>query len=162
ERNLREKILAPDFRFHHTDSRLALARLCALTDRDDEARKWFDEARRVLDEQGARPLRAIVDYDEALMCARRGDPGDRERAVPLLEAALAQFRAIDMPGWTGRAEHLLSTGKEWSPATDRDTAPSQPPAPPLPDQRPATSDQQSATLVLRCEGDVWSVAFNGA
>src|SRR5262249_10162454 len=162
ERNLREKILAPDFRFYHTDARLALARLCALAGRGDEAREWFDEARGVLDGQGARPLRAIADYDEALMYARRGDAGDRERAVPLLEAALAQFRAIGMPGWIRRAEHLLKTGTEWSPATDADTAPSQPPAPSLPDQRPATSDQQPATLVLRCEGDVWSVAFNGA
>jgi hypothetical protein len=33
---------------------------------------WFERAREVLDQQGARPLRAITDYDEALMYARRG------------------------------------------------------------------------------------------
>ena len=49
------------------------------------------------------------------MYVRRGDAADRERTVPLLEAALAQFRAIGMPGWIRRAEHLLATGKEWSP-----------------------------------------------
>jgi hypothetical protein len=43
----------------------------------------------VLDEKGARPLRAIVDYDEALMYARRGEPGDAAHARPLLDAALA-------------------------------------------------------------------------
>jgi len=45
ERNLRHKTLAPDFRFPHTDARLALAQLCALTGRFDEAREWFEKAR---------------------------------------------------------------------------------------------------------------------
>jgi hypothetical protein len=106
ERNLREKVIAPDFRFPMMDGRLALARLCALQHRDDEAVEWFAAARTVLDEQGARPLRAITDYDEALMYARRGGHGDRERARPLLNAALAQFHAIGMPGWIRRAEAL--------------------------------------------------------
>jgi len=66
--------------------------------------------RQVLDEQGARPLRAIVDYDEALMYARRGAPGDSERARPLLDAALRQFRTLGMPGWIRRAEALLKSG----------------------------------------------------
>jgi hypothetical protein len=52
--------------------RLALARLCALTGRSDEARAWFEKARHVLDEQGARPLRAITDFGEAWMEARHG------------------------------------------------------------------------------------------
>jgi DNA-binding NarL/FixJ family response regulator len=60
----------------------------------------------VLEEQGARPLRAIVDYDEALMYVRRGRRGDRNRAAPLVEAALAQFRQIGMTGWIKRGEEL--------------------------------------------------------
>jgi hypothetical protein len=64
------------------------------------------QARTVLDEQGARPLRAVVDYDEALMYARRAAAGDPERARPLLDAALRQFRALGMPGWIRRAETL--------------------------------------------------------
>jgi tetratricopeptide (TPR) repeat protein len=103
ERNLREKVLAPDFRSVNTDARLSLARLCALQGRFDEAVEWFAKAREVLDEQGARPLRAITDYDEALMYARRGATGDRARAAPLLDRAVAQFRAIGMPGWERRA-----------------------------------------------------------
>jgi len=92
ERNLREKVLAPDFRHVATDARLSLARLCALTGRFDEAREWFEKARRVLDEQGARPLRAVVDFDEAWMEVRRGGAGDRShcstwREVPSSRSA---------------------------------------------------------------------------
>jgi DNA-binding SARP family transcriptional activator len=106
ERNLRQKTLAPDFRYHHTDARLALARLCALTSRFDEAREWFEKARRVLDEQGARPLRAITDFDEAWMEVRRGRDGNRERALALLDAARGPFESIGMPGWARRADEL--------------------------------------------------------
>jgi DNA-binding SARP family transcriptional activator len=104
ERSVRDKTLAPDFRAAGTDdARLSLARLCALADRHDEAVSWFAEARRVLDEEGARPLRAITEYDEALMEARRGDAA---RARPLLEAAQRQFEAIGMTGWLRRADDL--------------------------------------------------------
>jgi len=106
ERNLRDKTLAPDFRSTGTDARLSLARLCALTGRFDEAREWFDKARRVLDEQGARPLRAITDFDEAWMEVRRGGAGDRQRALTLLDAARGPFESIGMPGWLRRAEEL--------------------------------------------------------
>jgi class 3 adenylate cyclase/tetratricopeptide (TPR) repeat protein len=106
ERNLRAKTIAPDFRYPHVDGRLSLARLCALQGRYDEAVEWFAKARAVLDEQGARPLRAITDFDEALMHARRGAAGDRERALRLLNLAVPQFEAIGMPGWTRRTEEL--------------------------------------------------------
>jgi len=106
ERNLREKVVVPDFRYPMHDGRTALARLCALQGRYDEASRWFAKARTVLEEDGARPLRAIVDYDEALMYARRGADGDRERALPLLDAAMRQFRDIGVTGWTRLAEEL--------------------------------------------------------
>jgi len=67
----------------------------------------FARARRVLDAQGARPLRAIADYDEALMHARRDRRGDRGRTRDLLDVAIRQFEAIGMPGWTERAGRLL-------------------------------------------------------
>jgi tetratricopeptide (TPR) repeat protein len=72
ERNLRQKTLAPDFRHSHMDGRLSLAQLCALTGRFDEAREWFERARRVFDERGAPPMRAMTDFDEAWMEVRRG------------------------------------------------------------------------------------------
>jgi class 3 adenylate cyclase len=106
ERNLREKTLDPDFRYPHTDARLSLARLCALTGRFDEAREWFEKARHVLDEQGARPWRAVTDFDEAWMEVRRGRAGDRDRALALLDAARGPFESIGMPGWLRRADEL--------------------------------------------------------
>jgi tetratricopeptide (TPR) repeat protein len=106
ERNLRRKVVEPDFRYVAMDGRLSLARLCALSGRFDEASEWFARARAVLEEQGARYLRAVADYDEALMYARRAAAGDHERALPLLDAALAQFREIGMTGWVRRGEEL--------------------------------------------------------
>jgi hypothetical protein len=107
ERSIHDKVLESDYRNIIVDGRLAMGRVCALQGRVDEASDWFAQARVVLDEQGARPLRAIVDYDEALMYERRGADGDRERARPLLDAALAQMREIGMTGWVKRAEELL-------------------------------------------------------
>ena len=109
ERNLREKVVGPDLRYPMRDGRTALARLCALQGRHDEASRWFAEARMVLEEDGARPQRAIVDYDEALMLARRAADGDRERALPLLDAAMRQFSEIGMTGWVRRAEELRAS-----------------------------------------------------
>jgi len=106
ERALREKVLAPDFRFCGADSRLALARLCVITGRHDEARSWFADARRVLSEEESLPMLAIVDYGEALMYARRGGSGDAGLARTLLDAARQQFEAIGMVGWLRRADEL--------------------------------------------------------
>ncbi len=66
--------------------------------------EWFGKAREVLDEQGARPLRAIVDYDEALMYLRRAGVGDAKRAEPIFDLAMIQFRALGMTGWIQRVE----------------------------------------------------------
>jgi tetratricopeptide (TPR) repeat protein len=112
ERNLRAKVIEPDFRYPTFDGRLAMARLCALSGRFDEATDWFAKARTVLDEQGARPLRAIVDYDEALMYARRNADGDAGRARTLLDAAMRQFAEIGMTGWAARGEALRSELRE--------------------------------------------------
>ncbi|MGH9036341.1 MAG: hypothetical protein ACRD0O_11305, partial [Acidimicrobiia bacterium] len=106
EAALREKVLGPDFRGATVDGRLALVRICALTGRHDEAQKWFADARGVLTQEGARPLLAIADYDEALMHVRRGGPGDAEDARPCLERARAQFEDLGMTGWIRRAEEL--------------------------------------------------------
>ncbi|MGO9452458.1 MAG: ATP-binding protein [Candidatus Binataceae bacterium] len=119
EQNIREKVLGPDFRFPMRDGRLSMARLCALQGRYDEAADWFKKAREVLDEQGWRPLRAIADYDEALMYLRRDSAGDALRARPLLDAAAGQFRALGMPGWIKRAEARIRA--DVSPGVRQDT-----------------------------------------
>ena len=100
EAALRDKALPADFRFPMVDARLALARLCALDGRHGEASRWFAEARATLEVQGARPLRAIVDFDEALMHRRAGR---FDTARPLLDAAVDQFTRLGMTGWLRRA-----------------------------------------------------------
>jgi tetratricopeptide (TPR) repeat protein len=112
EPKLREKVLVPDFRQPMVDARLSMAYLCALQGRYEEAVEWFAQARSVLDEQGARPLRAIVDFDEAVMYHRRAAAGDTERMRSLLDVALQQFRALEMTGWVRRAEHLVQNGRQ--------------------------------------------------
>lgn len=100
ERNLREKVLKPNVYWPMEDARLSLARLSALQGRYEEATEWLGRARAVLDKQGARPLRAIVDYDEALIHLRsHWAPDSDERAAALLDAAGAEFEALRMPGW---------------------------------------------------------------
>jgi ATP/maltotriose-dependent transcriptional regulator MalT len=106
ERTLRDKVLPADARFPMADARLALARRCAVDGRYDEALEWFAEARRVLDEEGARPLRAVCDLDEATVRLRRGGPGDAEAAAQLRTAAIEQFQELGMTGWLRRAEAL--------------------------------------------------------
>jgi ATP/maltotriose-dependent transcriptional regulator MalT len=86
-------------------SELTVARAAALLDDLDEARSYFDRARAVLDERGTRPLRAIVDYDEALVLRQR----DAAVAADLLESARAEFAELEMKGWLERADTLLSS-----------------------------------------------------
>jgi hypothetical protein len=108
ERALRDKVVTPDFRSPMVDGRLALARLCAVQGRDDEAKEWFAQAREVLAQQGARPLLAIADFDEALMHARIDDPGDADRARLLIDRAQQGFVELGMAGWSSRADELLA------------------------------------------------------
>jgi tetratricopeptide (TPR) repeat protein len=165
ERNLHEKVLVPDFRWPMVDGRLSMAQLCALQGRDDEAIEWFAKARTVLDEEGARPLRAIVDYDEALMYHRRGAVGDPERAQPLLDAALQQFRVLGMPGWIRQAEALQvlpvaaasdTAGKQDGAHDNGSSAALTAPAAPADFMH--TPD---LALVLHNEGDYWTVTYDG-
>jgi DNA-binding SARP family transcriptional activator len=105
ETALRHKALPADFRFPMMDLRLSLARLCALDGRLDEADHWFAQACLVLEEQEARPLRAIADFDQALMYARAGR---HHHARPPLDAAIGQFQYIGMTGWLRQARQLAS------------------------------------------------------
>lgn len=103
EQTLIDKLIRPDFRTPGVDGRLALARLCALTDRHDEAVSWFAAARQALADQGALPLLAVCDHDEALMHLRRGD---HKQAAPLADVARRQFIDLGMNAWARRTEDL--------------------------------------------------------
>lgn len=81
---------------------LTVARMAALAGDLKEAARYFTHARQVTEVGGQRPLRAIVDYDEALALVRAGSP-DRSRIESLLNAALAQFRTLAMTPWEQRA-----------------------------------------------------------
>jgi len=162
-RNVHDKILVPDFHWPMYDARLSMAHLCALQGRHDEAVEWFAKARTVLDEQGARPLRAIVDFDEALMYCRRGARGDIESAHPLLDAALQQFHAVGMTGWIRRAEALRSSSltDERAPIAPRGAESAKvanaadTPIATLPRDTPSGR----AVARLHREGDYWTVEY---
>jgi hypothetical protein len=153
ERNLLAKTLAGDFRDLGVDARRAMAHLCALTGRPCEAHEWFERARAVLDEQDARPLRALVDLDEAWMEIRRGPHGDRDRARALLDVACEQFQAIGMPGWIERAEALRAQCAEDASISSAEIIP-----PPTHDDRPRTQP----AAIFRCEGDYWTLGYGEA
>ncbi len=102
ERSIQAKVIAPDFRDIEVDGRLSMARLRTLQGRYDEATSFFAAARRVIAEDGAAPLLAITDHDEAVMCQRRGGPGDGNRARERFESARRQFAELGMTGWALR------------------------------------------------------------
>jgi tetratricopeptide (TPR) repeat protein len=108
ERNLRTKVLEPDVRYLETDARWMLALLCALDGRIDEARHWFDEARRVLDEQDSKSMLIAVDYDEATMNVRLGGPDQLTRARALLERARARCTHPAVAPWLARIDEIAT------------------------------------------------------
>jgi hypothetical protein len=162
ERNLLAKTLAGDFREPGVDARRAMAQLCALTGRPGEAHEWFERARAVLDEQGARPLRALVDLDEAWMEIRRGPHGDHDRARALLDVACEQFQAIGMPGWIERAEALRGECEERAAGADRVVAAAEHAASNADSLHVPPEAASSTASLFRHEGDFWTLAYEGA
>jgi DNA-binding CsgD family transcriptional regulator len=84
------------------DCSLELARIAALGGGLERARELFAEARAVLEASGERPLRAIVDYDEALALHRARAAGAE---VPLAAATEASER-LGMAWWHEQALEL--------------------------------------------------------
>jgi DNA-binding CsgD family transcriptional regulator len=84
---------------------LSVARMAALIGRQEEAIAYFDLARGHLDASGQRPLRGIVDLDEARVLAR-GTYGDQHKAHRLAIAAHQRFVDLGMTGWALTAAAL--------------------------------------------------------
>jgi DNA-binding CsgD family transcriptional regulator len=82
---------------------LSVARMAALLGNAGEATEYFARARHSLDASGRRPLRAIVDLDEAVFLLGTG-PSQLPRVSELLDAATAGFSALGMMPWLVRAE----------------------------------------------------------
>jgi DNA-binding CsgD family transcriptional regulator len=92
----------PDWYMSSND--LSVARLATMLDRSDDAAAAFGRARERLEQHGQRPMLAIVDFDEALACSSRGQPGSAE----LLLAAETRFEELGMSVWSERIADLRS------------------------------------------------------
>ena len=79
ERNVRTKVVEPDVRYPEAPGRVALAQLCALDGRTDEARHWFDEARRV---RRGRRKRAAARRGRLRRSDHEPPAGDRRQLRP--------------------------------------------------------------------------------
>lgn len=90
----------------------SLARMSALLGNTDEAHGWFEKARAHLDVSGQRPLRAIVDLDEATVLAS-GSYADRGDARTLAGVARIGFLDLGMTSWATRATALIDELERW-------------------------------------------------
>lgn len=73
-----------------------LGALATTLRRWDEAERHFEDALAMNANMGARPWLAHTQYQYATMLLSRDQPGDSDRAVPLLKAALATARELGM------------------------------------------------------------------
>jgi DNA-binding CsgD family transcriptional regulator len=89
-----------------TSNELTVAHMSSLLGEFAEAEGWFERARVALEASGQRPLRAVVDLDEARHRLRHRLPG----AGPLLAAARRRFDELGMPGWLERVDRLAADG----------------------------------------------------
>lgn len=90
----------PDWYMSSND--LSVARLATVLDRSEDAAAAFGRARERLERHGQWPMRAIVDFDEALARSGGGQPGSAE----LLLAAETRFEELGMSVWSERVEGL--------------------------------------------------------
>jgi tetratricopeptide (TPR) repeat protein len=74
--------------------------------RFDDAERHFDVAIEIEQRMRARPWLAHAQQDLAAMLLARGAAGDSERALAVLEDALATYRELGMDAWAARVEAL--------------------------------------------------------
>lgn len=94
--------------FPGSSNALAVARMSALLGNTDDARDWFDRAWKHLDMSGQRPLRAIVDLDEATVLAQ-GSFADRNQSLSLARSARDRCLELGMADGSARAATLADT-----------------------------------------------------
>ncbi|MGZ6640725.1 MAG: AAA family ATPase [Solirubrobacteraceae bacterium] len=111
----------------------------------DAALAHLGAARAACERLGYLPMLAVLDVDEARLLARRRDADDVERARGLIDRARDRAEAIGVPRLDERLDRAaaLLPGAEDAPA-----------APPAVQAGPATA-------VLRREGDVWRIEYEG-
>ena len=106
EHQLHTKVLDPDFSRLDTDGRWDAAVLCALTDRPDEARVWFQRSHDRLISREAILLVPHVCRDEALMEVRLGPAGDRTNGLRRIDQAREWIERIGLPNLLPRIDAL--------------------------------------------------------
>jgi DNA-binding SARP family transcriptional activator len=87
---------------------LALGVLATALRRFDEAEGHFDVALEIEQRMRARPWLAHAQHELANMLRARGTAADSERALVLLEDALATYRELGMDAWAARVEALAA------------------------------------------------------
>jgi tetratricopeptide (TPR) repeat protein len=113
------------------------------------AERYLEDALQLNARIGARPWTARTQADLARLLAARGRPGDRERAIGLLQAALGTARRLGMTVFAERA------GDDFA----RVRGDSHPGQAPLPVAKAA--EDTAGWPVFRREGEFWSIAFAG-
>jgi DNA-binding winged helix-turn-helix (wHTH) protein/tetratricopeptide (TPR) repeat protein len=99
-----------------------LGRLCTLLGDWDEAERHFEAGEALESRAGSRAWLADSYREHARMLLARGRPGDRRRALRLLESSLALGREMGVPRTLREAERLLQAARKGS----RDPRRSQP------------------------------------
>jgi tetratricopeptide (TPR) repeat protein len=124
---------------------LYLALLAAVAFRWDEANSHFQTALRVNDRLGAAAFLAPTRYEYARMLMHRGQAAERDKALQLLDQALAAARRLGLAGVAQEISTLREIGTGGT-VTGVD------------DEASAMTERH----VFRREGDFWTVAYGGS
>ena len=126
-----------------------LAILAATSGDVDAAARHFELARSASERLNARPFVALQSIDEARMLAERDGPGDRARALSLLEQAREIADTLGMEKIVERVERSTATLGEVQPGQGGVVS--------LHEPVPATP----VAAQMQREGDVWTFRFDG-
>ncbi len=147
------RLVGVDFTFFFPFSAI-LGRLATTLGRWSDASAHFAAARETCARIGSVPLRAMVDYLEAVMLLRQGDVQNAERARASLEAVLETATSLGMVPLMERARVLR----------DRAVARLGTPAPVAPRPTPpvaAPASKGRSTGRFRRAGEYWEIALDG-
>ena len=85
--------------------------LAATTAQWEAAARHFEDAIEMNAKMGARPALAHTRHDYGRMLLERDHPGDRERALELLDDAISAYQELGMESWARVATELRYAGR---------------------------------------------------
>jgi class 3 adenylate cyclase len=106
EANIRSKLVDNGLLYPEVLNELALAQVCALTGRREEAREWVTKGHTFVTAQGVQPLDVHIDSFEAEWELRLGTDGDAGRCRAAIERARAGCTDPAMAPWLPRLDAL--------------------------------------------------------